>query len=216
MSPCSRASHVDIVVAVVACTLLCAAPARPQDRMPPIAAERMTDEQKKAVADFRAARGADVTGPFIPLLRSPEAMTRIRAMGDYFRYKTRLTPQQSELVILMTARSWAQQYEWNVHYPIAIQAGVDPDIAKAIADWRRPSTMSEAQGILYDFCDELTRNQSVRDATYARMVSAFGEAGVIDTVGIVGYYTMLAMVLNTARTPAPDNGVPALPRLPRR
>jgi 4-carboxymuconolactone decarboxylase len=139
-------------------------------------------------------------------------MTRTRALGDYLRYQTRLGPRHSEFVILMAARSWSQQYEWAVHYPIAVKAGVSAEVARAIAERRRPEGMSAEESTLYDFCDELMRTQAVGDAAYARMVAAFGEQGVVDTVGIVGYYTMLAMILNTARTPAPANGAPPLPQ----
>jgi 4-carboxymuconolactone decarboxylase len=172
-----------------------------QDRMPPIPADKMTAAQKQAVADFKTARGADLSGPFVPLLRSPEVMSRARAMGDYLRYKSVLPPRLSEFVILIVARHWSQQYEWSTHDSIALKAGVSAEIVKAIAEGRRPERMAEDQTILYDFCDELHRNQSVSDATYARAVAKFGEQGVIDTVGIVGYYSLLAIVLNTARTP---------------
>jgi len=118
-------------------------------------------------------------------------------------------------VILLTARRWTQQYEWNAHQPLALQAGVNRDVVSAIAEGRRPEKMSEDEDILYTFCDELQRNQSVSDATYARAVARFGEAGVIDTVGITGYYTVLAMVLNTARTPLPDGSQTALAPFPR-
>lgn len=193
--------------------VLAIAPVAAQDRLPPIPAAALTARQQQAVADFRASRKAELTGPFIPLLRSPEVMTRTRALGDYLRYQTRLEPRLSEFVILMAARSWSQQYEWAVHYPIAIKAGVTPEVALAIAERRRPAGMTPDEATLYDFCDELMRTQAVGDAAYARMVAAFGEQGVVDTVGIVGYYTMLAMILNTARTPAPANGAPPLPPL---
>lgn len=186
-----------------------------QDRMPPIAADKLTEPQKTAVDEFKAARGADISGPFVPLLRSPEVMTRARAMGDYLRFKSSLPPRLSEFVILLTARRWTQQYEWNAHEPLARRAGLKPDIVSAIADGRRPPAMAEDEDVLYTFCDELQRNQSVSDATYARAVAAFGEAGVIDALGISGYYTMLAMVLNTARTPLPDGARPALAPFPR-
>ena len=185
-----------------------------QNRMPPIAADKLTDAQKKAAVDFKAARGADVFGPFVPLLRSPDLMIRTQAVGDYLRFNSVLPPRLSEFVILLTARQWTQQYEWSVHYPIAIKAGVDRDMANAIAEGRRPEHMAEDQQILYDLCMELNRNHSVSDATYARAVAKFGEQGVIDTVGITGYYTLLAMVLNTSRTP-PDPGVPTLAPFPR-
>src|SRR5262245_22740369 len=125
-----------------------------QDRLPALAADKLTDEQKKAVVDFQAARNAPLSGPFIPMLRSPEVMSRARAMGDYLRYKSALPPRLSEFVILITARQWTQQYEWNTHYEIALSAGVKTEVAKAIAEGRRPQGMSEDEEILYDFCTE--------------------------------------------------------------
>ncbi|MBI3940723.1 MAG: carboxymuconolactone decarboxylase family protein [Acidobacteria bacterium] len=188
--------------------------AEAQNRMPPIPVDKMTEEQKKSVAEFKTARGADLSGPFFPLLRSPEVLNRVRAMGDYLRFKSLLPPRLSEFVILITARQWTQQYEWSAHYAIAIKAGLNPDIARAVAEGRRPEKMAEDEEIVYDFCTELLRNQSVSDVTYARAVAKFGEPGVIDTVGIVGYYTVLAMVLNTARTPVPEGMTPALAPFP--
>jgi 4-carboxymuconolactone decarboxylase len=185
-----------------------------QTRMPPLPAEALTEAQKKAVAEFKTARGADPTGPFLAMLRSPDVMTRARAMGDYLRFNSVLPPRLSEFVILITAREWTQQYEWGVHAPIALNAGVEPETVNAIAQGRRPEHMTDAEQILYDFCVELHRNQSVSDATHARAVSRFGEQGVIDTLGINGYYSMLAMVLNTNRTPA-DTGAPTLAPFPR-
>lgn len=200
-------------VVALALALALGSPAlgRAQSRMPPIPPEQLSPEQRAAVAAFRAARKAELTGPFIALLRSPDVLTRARALGDYLRFTSRLAPKHSELVILMAARSWSQQYEWAVHYPIAIKAGVSVETAGAIADRRRPAGLSGDDAVLYDFCDELLRTQAVGDATYARMVTAFGEPGVVDTVGILGYYTMLAMMLNTARVPAPATDVPPLP-----
>ncbi len=185
------------------------------DRLPPIPDARLTPQQREAVDAFRTARGGTITGPFHPLLRSPELMTRTRAMGDYLRYKSSLPPRYSEFVILLTAREWSQQYEWNAHYPIAIKAGLSPDVANAIAEGRRPPTMSPEEAALFDFCLELHRDKSVSDATYAQAVRFFGEQGVVDAIGISGYYSMLAMVLNTARTPAGENGSPLLRPLRR-
>ena len=182
----------------------------PADRLPPIAADRLTPAQREAVDAFRAARGTAISGPFYPLLRSPELMTRTRAMGDYLRYKSALPPRLSEFVILLTAREWTQQYEWNAHYPIAVKAGIKREILDAIAEGRRPTGMSDEETILYDFCRELHHDKAVSDATYARALTAFGEHGVVDTIGITGYYTMLAMTLNTARTPPGESGSPVL------
>jgi 4-carboxymuconolactone decarboxylase len=186
-----------------------------QDRMPPLAADKLTAAQKKAIEEFKAARSADISGPFIALLRSPEVLSRARAMGDYLRYKSSLPPRLSEFVILLTARQWTQNYEWSAHAPLARQAGLSPDVITAIAEGRRPDKMAEDEDILYTLSDELHRNQSVSDPTYARAVGKFGEGGVIDTLGIIGYYTMLSMVMNTTRTPLAAGAKPGLTPFPR-
>ena len=187
----------------------------PPDRLPPIAAAQLTPAQRDAVDAFKTARGAEISGPFYPLLRSPELMARTRAMGDYLRYKSALRPRLSEFVILLTAREWTQQYEWNAHYQIALKAGIKREILDVIAEGRRPAGMSAEEAILYEFCQELHRDKAVSDATYARALKAFGEQGVVDTIGISGYYTLLAMTLNTARTPPGENGSPVLRPIPK-
>lgn len=178
--------------------------------MPPIPNDRMTDAQKAAAAEFKAARGSDINGPFVPLLRSPEMVNPARAMGDYLRFKTALPLRLSEFVILITAREWTQQYVWGVHYPAAIQAGLSPEIVRAVAEGRRPARMADDEALLYDLCVELQHNRSLSDATYARAVSALGEKGVMDAVSIVGFYTFLAMPLNAARTQARGDAPPLL------
>ena len=186
-----------------------------QDRMPPIPPEKLTDAQKKAVEEFRAARNAGVSGPFAAMLRSPEVMNRARAMGDYLRFKSVLPPRLSEFAILIASREWTQNYEWDAHYTLAMQAGLNPDIAAALAEGRRPARMAEDEEILYNLCTELHHTKAVSDATYQRAVAKFGEQGVIDAIGIQGYYTLLAMVMNTARTPLPAGRTPVLKPLTR-
>jgi 4-carboxymuconolactone decarboxylase len=190
-------------------------PAMAQDRMPEIPAGKMTEAQKKAAEEFVAGRGTPVVGPFIPLLRSPEVMLRAKAMGDYLRFKSVLPPRLSEFAILITARQWTQQFEWGVHAPIAVKAGLSPEIVKAVAEGARPAGMSEEEAIIYDFCTELHHNKSVSDATYAKAFAKFKEQGVIDLVGINGYYTFLSMVMNVARTPPPKDAESTLAAFPR-
>ena len=172
-----------------------------QDRMPPIPADKMTDAQVKAAQEFKAARGTDVFGPFVPLLRSPDLMNRVRALGDYLRFKSVLGQKLSEFMIIMTARQFNSSYEWSVHQPLALKAGLSPDIVKAIAEGRRPERMAEDEAVVYDVWDELRRNMTLTDATYARAVGKLGEHGLIDAVNLVGFYTMQGLTLNTARTP---------------
>lgn len=192
---------------------LCAA-VNAQNRMPPIPADKMTDAQKKAAAEFEAARGS-LSGPWAVLLRSPEMVNRARALSDYLRFNSSLPPRLSEFVILITAREWSQQYEWNAHHPLALKGGLDPETAQAVAEGRRPEQMADDEEALYEFCIELHRHRSVSDATYARALAKVGEQGIVDAVGLSGWYTLVAMVLNTARTPLPAGVAPPLAPFPR-
>ena len=187
--------------------------AQAQDRLPTIPPQQYTPDQKQAAEAFEQARGKSPFGPFEPLMHSPEVMTLARSMGDYLRYKPKIGTTLSELVILMTARRWTQDYEWYVHAPIAEKAGIAPEIIAAIRDGRRPARLSDDETIVYDFTSELQDTHRVSDATFARAESRFGKAGVVDLAAISGYYTFLAMELNAARYVIPADGKP-LPRHP--
>jgi 4-carboxymuconolactone decarboxylase len=189
-------------------------PLAAQDRMPPIPADRMTEAQKRAAEAFAEGRGYQIRGPFVPLLRSPELMLRAKAISDYLRFKNTLDNRLIEMAILITAREWTQQYVWNSHYPAALKAGLKREIADAIADGRRPAGMAEDEDAAYDLAVEILRLKRVSDATYARAVNKFGEQGVIDLLGVVGYYNFLAIVMNTTRTALPANAQEALRRYP--
>lgn len=141
-------------------------------------------------------------------------MSLARAMGDYLRYKSAIGNTLSELVILITAREWTQDYEWYVHYPISLKAGIRQEVADAIADGRRPATMNTDEEIVYDFTSELLKNKQVSDATFDRAKLRFGTKGVVDMTGIAGYYTFLAMQLNAAQYSIPKDAA-KLPRMPR-
>jgi 4-carboxymuconolactone decarboxylase len=189
-------------------------PALAQDRMPPIPADKYTEAQKKAAEEFAGGRGYEVRGPFVPLIRSPEVMLRAKAMGDHLRFKSALAPRLSEMIILITAREWTQQYEWVAHHDIAIKAGLRNDIADAIADGRRPVGMAEDEEAAYDMSIEIQRTKRVSDPTWNKAVAKFGEQGVIDLLGINGYYTFLAMAMNAARTGLPAGVAEPLKRFP--
>jgi 4-carboxymuconolactone decarboxylase len=181
-------------------------------RMPMIPDGELTADQRKAVADIVAGPRGHLVGPFIPLLRSPDFMNRLQRTGEYLRFNSAFEPRLSELAILITARAWSQNFEWHHHRPIAEKAGLRPDVVEAIASGRRPETMSMDEAAIYDFLDELLRTRNVSDATYQRVVRMFGERGVIDLIGIHGYYSLLAMILNVTHT---SGGVePELPALP--
>ncbi len=182
-------------------------------RLPAIDPDAYSEEQKQAAADFETARNRPVSGPFILMMHSPAVMSRARAFGDYLRYNSAIGNTLSELAILITAREWTQDYEWYAHYPIALEVGIDREIADAIAEGRRPAGMSEDEEIVYDFSIELHRNRRVSDVTFQRALERFGSKGVIDLTGINGYYTFLAMQMNMAQYPVPEDAV-KLPRFP--
>jgi len=187
--------------------------ARADDRLPTIPPAQYSPEQRQAAAEFEAARKVPVFGPFEPLMYSPAVMSQARAMGDYLRYKSAIGNTLSELAILLSAREWTQDFEWSVHYPIALKAGIRQDIADAIAEGRRPPTLSADEEIIYDYAMELLKNKQVSNLTFERAKTRFGAKGVVDMTGIVGYYTFLAMQLNAAQYP-PAKDAKKLPRMP--
>jgi len=172
------------------------------DRLPPIPPECWTDAQRReAQALIEGPRGG-LLKPFIPLLRSPELMGHVQRVGEYLRYRSAIGVRLTELAILVTAAEWQQAVEWAIHAPIAEREGIAPDIIGALARRERPAQMTQDVAAVYDVCIELHRERRVSDATWARAVAQLGEPGVVDLIGINGYYALLAMVMNAARTPA--------------
>jgi 4-carboxymuconolactone decarboxylase len=195
-------------------TLACGATAFAQQRMPPIADDQQTEAQRKVVADVVSGPRGRLSPPFVPLLRSPELLSRMQRVGEYLIYHNSLNPRIFELSVLLVARHWTQQFEWRYHYPLALKAGVKQESIDAIAEGRRPAALTDDETIAYDFVTELLVNRSVSDASYARLRDKFGEQSLIDLVGSVGFYTSIAMVANVDRTPIPDNTIPLLKPLP--
>jgi 4-carboxymuconolactone decarboxylase len=187
-----------------------------QERLPMIPADKQTDAQKKAVANMQGG-SFGVGGPFVALLREPKLAEQAVATATYFRNESVLGPKLTEFVIMLAARDWTQQFEWTAHYSRALKSGLTQETVSAIAEGRRPLGMPEDEEIVYDFWTELNQNKSVSDTTYERAVKKFGERGVVTITALNGYYMMLAMVLNVARTPIlPANAqVPQLAPLPK-
>ncbi|HVZ45825.1 MAG TPA: carboxymuconolactone decarboxylase family protein [Ramlibacter sp.] len=185
----------------------------PVDRLPPLAPERWTDEQRRYAQEIIAGPRGALVAPFVPLLRSPELMAHAQRMGEYLRYRSAIGQRLSELAILVTARQWAQPVEWAIHAPIALREGIGCDTVDAIAQGCRPTAMRDDEALVHDFCVELQCHRGVSDATWARAVDRLGDQGVIDLVGINGYYTFLAMVMNAARTAPPPSTCASLPTL---
>jgi 4-carboxymuconolactone decarboxylase len=189
------------------------ATAMSQERLPAIPAEKYTEAQKRAADEFLATRKTPVFGPFIPLIRSPEVMLRTKEMGDYLRFKNLIGQKLAEFTILIMAREWTADYEWYAHYPLAMKAGLKPEIAEAVFEGRRPDGMAQDEEIVYNFVTELNARKRVSDVTYERTVKQVGEQGVVDIIGLQGYYTLIAMTLNVSRFEQPKDGR-QFPRIP--
>ncbi|ALK98948.1 carboxymuconolactone decarboxylase [Massilia sp. WF1] len=181
------------------------------DRLRPIPADEWTDAQREAAHEIvNGPRGA-LYGPFVPLLRSPELMGHAQRLGEYLRYRSAIGTRLSELAILVTAREWNQQVEWAIHAPVARQAGVKEELIGAIARRERPQAMAADEEAVYEFCVELQRDKRVSDRTYDKALALFGAQGVVDLMGVNGYYTFLAMIMNGAQTEAPPSSAAPLP-----
>jgi 4-carboxymuconolactone decarboxylase len=199
----------------VICAAGQATAARAQDRLPMIAPDKMTDAQKKAVTGYKEMRKTDLAGPpWSVLLRVPDYVMPALEMRLHNLNSSALDRKLTEFAILIAARHWTNNFEWNAHSTLATQAKLDPKIIAAIAAGRRPERMAEDEALLYDFCTELLHNQSVSNATYARAVAKFGEPGVVEAASLEGYYTFLSMVMNTARSPLRAGAKPALAPFP--
>ena len=180
-------------------------------RFAPLTAETMTPEQKRAADAIQAGpRGAGLRGPFNALLRSPELCDLVQRVGAYVRYNSAIPARLNELAIIMAGRKWTAQYEFYAHRRLAIEAGLRPAIADAIADGTRPSGMAEDETAVYDFASELLATGQVSDGSFDRVKDMFGERGAIDLIGAIGYYSLVSMVLNVARVPLPAGVAPPL------
>lgn len=185
-----------------------------RDRMSKIAPENMTEAQRQAATELAAGPRGEVRGPFNVLLRSPELMSPLQKVGEYLRFRCQLERRIAEMATLIAARHWTQLYEWQAHHPLALKAGLKPEVAQAIAEGRRPTGMANDEEVAYDLLTEALQNKSVSDATYERGIRQFGEQNLVDLLAIAGYYAMLAMMLNVARTPLPEGKEPGMPHFP--
>lgn len=159
----------------------------------------LSPEQQRAVEEFTRLRGVEPFGPFVDLLPSPELMSRVSALGEYLRYRSALPPRLSEFVILITAAHWKQQFEWDIHAPIALKAGVPEAVIDAIWAHVPPQGLDREQQVLYELCVALHRDRTVSPQLRQSAQAVLGEQATVDAIAICGYYALLAMVLN-ART----------------
>jgi len=180
------------------------------DRFKPLKYDEMTPEQKTMVDHLLAGERGGVRGPFNVLLRSPEVGDRGAEFGGAMRFRTGLPANVREVIIIMTGRYWMAQYEWNSHKAAALQNGVAPAIVDAIAAGKRPSGMPPEMELAYNLIDELLTTHQVTDATFRAAKDKYGEKGVVDMIGLSGWYGLVSMLLNVDRYPLPEGVQPGL------
>jgi 4-carboxymuconolactone decarboxylase len=181
------------------------------ERMPPLAADAMTEAQRRAAAELAAGPRGGVRGPFIALLRSPELMQRLQKVGEYLRYHSALESRLAEFAMLIVARRLTQQFEWRVHHPLALEAGLERETADALAQGARPRGMAEDEALVFDFCTELLSTHGVAEVTYQAILEKLQERGIVDLVALVGYFVTVSWVMNVAHTPAGGTALEPFP-----
>ena len=180
------------------------------DRFKPLSYDEMTPAQKTMIDHLLSGPRAGATGPFNVLLRSPEMGDLAQQFGASTRFKSSIPSKLNELAIIITARHWTSQYEWQAHHRSALQAGLSPAIADAIAQGKHPAVMQKDEEAAYNFSSELLNTKQVSDATFNAAKNAFGERGVVDLIGVIGWYNTVSMLLNTDRYPVTEGTQPEL------
>jgi len=167
--------------------------------------EQMTPEQRKVVDNVAAGpRGPGARGPFMAWLPSPTFADLAQALGAQTRYGSSLPAKHYEIAILMVAQQWRAQFEWYAHAQLARNAGISQDIIDAIHRGEKPKTMDPQEEAIWQFAKELLQTQRVSEPTFARAKQLFGQNGVVDLVGVMGYYGLVSMTLNTFQVPLPE------------
>jgi 4-carboxymuconolactone decarboxylase len=180
------------------------------DRFKPLQYDEMTREQKIMIDHLLAGERQGARGPFNVLLRSPEVGDLAQQFGGAMRFHTALPKDVSETIIIMTGRFWMAQYEWTAHKAAALKNGVPPAIVDAIATGKRPKGMSPQMEVAYNFIDELLTTHQVTDATFQAAKERYGEKGVVDIMGLSGWYCLVSMVLDVDRYPLGQGVQPEL------
>jgi len=184
-----------------------ASPAKPP-RFPLLSLDDLTEAQRPLGEQVLKVSSVGLGGPYNPLLRSPVLGQRIFDLLHYLRWNTSVPLALNEFAILIIGRQWRSQVEWFAHAPIAIKAGLSPDIVAELKANRRPSGMSALESIVYDFVTELTRTNQVSDATFAQAKELLGEQQVVDLTAVAGTYVTLAMLLAMAEQGVPEGREP--------
>ena len=174
------------------------------DRFKPLVYAEMSAPQKKMFENLISGERRGASGPFNVLLRSPEMGDLLQQFGASMRFHSSIPSKLNELAIITTARHWTSQYEWYAHRRAAQTAGLSQSIIDAIAAGKRPTGMAPDEETVYTFVNELLTTKQVSDATFNAAKDRFGERGVVDLIGVSGYYQVVSMLLNVDRYPLPE------------
>jgi 4-carboxymuconolactone decarboxylase len=180
------------------------------DRFKPLKWDEMTPEQKTMMEHLASGPRRGAGGPFNVLLRSPEMGDIVQAFGAQMRFKSSLPAKLNEMAIIITARHWTAQYEWNAHRTAAAQAGLNEAIIQSIAAGKRPASMDADETVIYNFATELLNTKQVSDPVFKAVKDKFGERGTVDLISVMGYYQLVSMLLNVDRYPLPAGAKPEL------
>lgn len=170
----------------------------------------MNEAQRRVAEEAVAGKRGRVPAPLRAWIHSPEFGERAQRLGEFLRYDTCLGPQLSELAILVTARFWTSQYEWYAHKRDALKAGVDPSVIDAIAERQPPSLTDAKASAVYDYACALHEMHLVPEHVHTAALRELGEQGIVELVGIIGYYTLVAMTLNAFEIGVPEGEMPEL------
>jgi 4-carboxymuconolactone decarboxylase len=182
-----------------------------QERFPKLAPEAMTPAQRQAAEAIASGPRKSLGGPFNAWLRSPELADRLQKVGEYLRFHSSVPRKLNEFAILITARAWNAEYEWYAHYPLALAAGLEPQVAADLAAGKRPGGLSAEEAVVFDTLTELRRDKRLSDARFAEAKGLLGEQGLIDLIALAGYYDTVSMTLNVAQVRPPEPGPLPLP-----
>lgn len=165
-------------------------------RLTPLTDANMDDEQRRVLSDILSGPRGNLDGPFLAWVHSPQLADSAQKLGAFCRYGTRLELRLSELAILLTAAWWQSQAEWQIHEPIARQAGLAEGVIEALRRGEEPPFERGDEHLVYRLGRSLYANKRIEQALYDEGVAVFGEAGMVELVGIFGYYALVAMTLN--------------------
>jgi 4-carboxymuconolactone decarboxylase len=199
---------------VAALSALSCAVVQAEERFSELRLDQLSPEQQQMAVHLKTPprNSALNGGPFNAYARSPSLGLLLLQVSDYVRFNSSLPPRLSEFAIMIAARQWSQPYEWRAHYPLAIKGGLDRQILVDLGAGNKPQGMKDDEAALYEFCTQLYRDKNVTDAAFKTAVGKFGERGVMDLIGIIGYYDLVSMALIVQKsTGVPGDEAPLLP-----